>query len=123
MYATMTDRDIVQKLLNSPEEININAQNRAGETALHWIAGGRQDVMVPFHADSEILKLLLADPRINVNIRNFHGSTPLRVARQSLEKIETDKKSSFESIVDAVQEEEPKVKKIIELLVQAGGEE
>ena len=60
--------EIVQLLLDR-NDINVNAiKSTNGRTPLH---------MAYFKTRLDIVKVLLKDQRINVNIRDFHGTTPL----------------------------------------------
>ena len=54
----------VQKLLSQPT-LDINAQNKTGESALFFIQPG----------DKELLHMFLSDGRVDVNIRNKVRST------------------------------------------------
>ena len=60
------------KLLLAKLDINVNAVNNAGDTALMWFAG--------YYGDIDIVNLLLAKPGINVNAVNDDGKTALMLA-------------------------------------------
>jgi len=66
----ITDKDEVKRLLAIPG-INVNLQNKHGDTALMWAS---------FYGHKDIVKMLLAIPGINVNLQDKYGDTALSMA-------------------------------------------
>jgi ankyrin repeat protein len=89
-----SDIEAVRKLLND-EKIDINAADNETMSALHWAAGSRFDtpilrqtttffshfiLFIIAYNDISIIKEILKDSRVDVNVRNKRNHTPLHTA-------------------------------------------
>lgn len=61
----------IAKLLLSRHDINVNLQDKEGQTPLYRAC---------YYGRTEVVQLLLEQPNINVNIQNTYGETPLYIA-------------------------------------------
>jgi Ankyrin repeats (3 copies)/SAM domain (Sterile alpha motif) len=62
--------DVLTSLMQSAESVDLDAQNNAGDTALHLAANGRADIVQ-----------LLVDAGASLALKNGCGKTPLDAAR------------------------------------------
>ncbi|CAK4665119.1 hypothetical protein LEN26_003724 [Aphanomyces euteiches] len=84
--------DCVQYLAN--HQVNVNAVNTLGQTALH-VAASTHDV--------EILRFLLLQPRINIQVRDSNLKTPIELAQQCA-AASGDKFGLYASCIQALEE-------------------
>jgi len=68
IFASVLERAEIVKLLLAVPGIDINLQNKYGDTAL---------IVACKERNAEIVKLLLAVPEININLKNEYGDTAL----------------------------------------------
>jgi len=99
-------RNNVSQLLESPK-VNVNTQNNNGETALHITIRSlihiRKD---KYYTDYgriasnmiDVMKIILSDPNVNIDIRNNLGQTAYEIAPPDLKKIITDPARSLAEI-------------------------
>lgn len=76
------DLDKVSKLIS--EGVNVNTRDKYGQTALHWAINNSAKENVEGAPEiSPMVELLLKQPKINVNIQDENGFTPLMLAINS----------------------------------------
>lgn len=101
-------RDVVKLLVNATTSIDINAQTNSRCTiykrsALHIAAS---------KGHTEVAKILLAHPRVNVNLRDSHGEAPVHLATKMGELammkilVSSGKNSALEARVECHSEHE-----------------
>jgi hypothetical protein len=70
--------DLLDLVLENTDNVDVNMQDRNGDTPLHKVTKNLVERTVPWKASGLFMHKLLNFPNIDVNIRNLEGFTPLR---------------------------------------------